>query len=115
MKLGNAEEVLREASGPDFNPTAMLNSIKHLTLDKPFDVVSIGYPGPLVHNKILVEPHNLGTGWVKFDFEKAPGKPVKIVNDALMQAVGSYTGGRDRKSTRLNSSHPRLSRMPSSA
>ncbi|MEO9168471.1 MAG: ROK family protein [Aestuariivirga sp.] len=94
MKRSNADEELREVSGADFNPASMLKSIKRLTKDKPFDLVSIGYPGPVVHNKILAEPHNLGTGWVKFNFEKALGKPVKIVNDALMQAVGSYTSGR---------------------
>ena len=94
MKRSNAEEVLREASGSDFNPMSMLTAIKRLTQDKPFDMVSVGYPGPVVHNKILAEPHNLGTGWVKFNFEKALGKPVNVVNDALMQAVGSYKGGR---------------------
>ena len=94
MKRSNAEEELGEASGPDFNPKSMLTAIKRLTQDKPFDMVSVGYPGPVVHNRILAEPHNLGTGWVKFNFEKALSKPVKIVNDALMQAVGSYKGGR---------------------
>jgi polyphosphate glucokinase len=94
MKRSNADEVLREDSGLDFNPKAMMGAIKRLTKDKPFDVVAMGYPGPVVHNKILAEPHNLGPGWVKFDFAKTFGKPVKIVNDALMQAVGSYRGGR---------------------
>ena len=94
MKRSHAEEELREDSGPDFNPTSMLTAIKRLTQDKPFDMVSVGYPGPVVHNRILAEPHSLGTGWVKFNFEKALRKPVKIVNDALMQAVGSYKGGR---------------------
>lgn len=94
MKRSNADEELREDSGADFNPMAMLKAIKSLTRGKPYDMVSIGYPGPVVHNKILAEPHNLGAGWVKFNFEKALGKPVKIINDALMQAVGSYKGGR---------------------
>jgi len=94
MKRSNADEELREVSGPDFNPKSMVAIIKRLTKDKPFDIVAIGYPGPVIHNKILAEPHNLGTGWVKFNFEKALGKPVRLVNDALMQAVGSYTGGR---------------------
>ena len=94
MKLSNAEEVLCEASSSDFNPSAMLTSIKRLTQNKLFDAINIGYPGPVVQNKILAEPHNLGPGWVKFDYEKTLGKPVKIVNDALMQAVGSYNGGR---------------------
>ena len=94
MKRSHAEEELRKDSGPDFNPTSTLTAIKRLTQDKPFDMVSVGYPGPVVHNRILAEPHNLGTGWVKFNFEKALSKPVKIVSDALMQAVGSYKGGR---------------------
>ncbi|HEY5362861.1 MAG TPA: ROK family protein [Aestuariivirga sp.] len=94
LKLSNADEELREVSGADFNPISMIKTIKRLTEGKPFDKVSIGYPGPVVHNKILAEPHNLGPGWVKFNFEKALGKQVKIVNDALMQAVGSYSGRR---------------------
>ncbi len=94
MKRSNADEVLRDDSGLDFNPKSMMAIIKRLTKEKPFDVVAMGYPGPVVHNKIIAEPHNLGPGWVKFDFGKAFGKPVKIVNDALMQAVGSYKGGR---------------------
>ena len=61
MKRSNAEEELREASGPDFNPKSMLTAIKRLTQDKLFDMVSVGYPGPVVHNRILAEPHNLGT------------------------------------------------------
>jgi polyphosphate glucokinase len=56
--------------------------------------VAIGYPGPVVHGRPLAEPHNLGTGWVGFDFQKAFGCPVRIVNDAAMQALGSYEGGR---------------------
>ena len=59
MKLSNETEVLREVSGPDFNPTSMLTSIKRLIRDRPFDVISMGYPGPVVHNKILAKPHNL--------------------------------------------------------
>lgn len=59
-----------------------------------FDGVSIGYPGPVLHNTPVAEPHNLGKGWVAFDYRRAFGKPVKIINDAAMQAVGSYEGGR---------------------
>jgi polyphosphate glucokinase len=59
-----------------------------------YSVVSIGYPGPVLHNKPAAEPHNLGPGWVGFDFEKAFGRPIKIVNDAAMQALGAYRGGR---------------------
>ncbi|MBG1233277.1 ROK family protein [Aestuariivirga litoralis] len=94
LKLSNSDEVLRDDSGLQFTPEAMMAIIKRLTEGKPFDLVSMGYPGPIIHNRILAEPHNLGPGWVKFDFEKAFGKPLKIVNDALMQAIGSYNGGR---------------------
>ena len=59
-----------------------------------YDQVSIGYPGPVVRNRPIAEPHNLGKGWVGFDFEKAFGCPVKMVNDAAMQALGSYKGGK---------------------
>ena len=57
-------------------------------------MVSIGYPGPVVHGRPLREPYNLGGGWVRFNFRKAFGRPVKIINDAAMQALGSYKGGR---------------------
>src|SRR5262249_18628947 len=59
-----------------------------------YEAVSIGYPGPVVHGRILSEPHNLGQGWVGFDFKKAFRRPVRIINDAAMQALGSYRGGR---------------------
>jgi polyphosphate glucokinase len=59
-----------------------------------YDVVSIGYPGPVLHQQPVIEPHNLGRGWVGFDFRKAFRHPVKIINDAAMQALGSYKGGR---------------------
>ncbi len=72
----------------------MVAEVLELVADWTFDVVSIGYPGPAIHNRPLAEPYNLGKGWVGFDFEKAFRRPVKIVNDAAMQALGSYTGGR---------------------
>jgi predicted NBD/HSP70 family sugar kinase len=59
-----------------------------------YSVVSIGYPGPVIHGKPMCDPHNLGPGWVGFDFKKAFGCPVKVINDAAMQALGSYDGGR---------------------
>jgi len=59
-----------------------------------YDVISMGYPGPVLHDRPMVEPHNLGKGWVKFDFKKAFGCPIKIMNDAAMQAAGSYKKGR---------------------
>src|SRR5438876_8664578 len=82
------------ASGPDLSAKAMVTKIKALTKDWSYDVVSIGYPGPVINNRPLSEPHNLGLGWAGFNFEKAFGRPTKVVNDALMQAIGSYQGGR---------------------
>src|SRR5882724_6177743 len=82
------------ASGPDLSAKAMVTKIKALTKDWSYDAISIGYPGPVINNRPLAEPHNLGRGWAGFDFEKAFGRPTKVVNDALMQAIGSYQGGR---------------------
>ena len=81
-------------SGPYLSAREMVRKVKGLTKDWTFDVISIGYPGPVIDNRPLNEPHNLGTGWKGFDFTKAFGRPVKVVNDALMQALGSYEGGR---------------------
>jgi predicted NBD/HSP70 family sugar kinase len=72
----------------------MVGLVKKATDDWKFERVSIGYPGPIIHGHPLREPHNLGGGWVGFDFRKAFGCPVKIINDAAMQALGSYKGGR---------------------
>jgi polyphosphate glucokinase len=82
------------ASGPDLSARAMVRKVKALTKDWSYDVISIGYPGPVANNRPLSEPHNLGQGWAGFNFEKAFGRPTKVVNDALMQAIGSYQGGR---------------------
>src|SRR5216684_2972854 len=81
-------------SGPTMTPAKMAQSVKNLTNKWKYDHVSIGYPGPVVHGKPLRDPHNLGPGWVGFDFRKAFGCPVKVINDAAMQALGSYQGGR---------------------
>jgi polyphosphate glucokinase len=81
-------------SGPTLTPRAMVRQVKAAVKSIPYDVVSIGYPGPVVHGRPLREPHNLGKGWVGFNFRRALGRPVKIVNDAAMQALGSYKGGR---------------------
>ena len=75
-------------------PKELVEAVKANTSDWKYDVISIGYPGPVVHGKPLSEPANLGRGWVGFDFEKAFGRRVKIINDAAMQALGSYRGGR---------------------
>ena len=81
-------------SGPKMTPLSMMRQILKLTRNLSFDAVSIGYPGLVFHGRIAAEPHNLGKGWVRFDFEKAFGKPAKVINDAAMQAIGSYRGGR---------------------
>ena len=81
-------------SGPTLTPPVMIRQVKDAVKSLPYDVVSIGYPGPVVHGKPLREPHNLAQGWVGFDFRKALGRPVKIINDAAMQALGSYKKGR---------------------
>ena len=81
-------------SGPAMTADTMVRLAKETAKDWNYDVVSIGYPGPVVHGRPLREPHNLAPGWVKFDFQQAFGRPVKIVNDAAMQALGSYKGGR---------------------
>jgi polyphosphate glucokinase len=82
------------ASGPKLSAAQMVEAVLALSADWDYDVVSIGFPGPVLHGKPVCEPRNLGPGWVGFDFEKAFGKPVRIVNDAAMQALGSYRGGR---------------------
>ena len=72
----------------------MVAGVKKLAGDWKYDVVSIGYPGLVVRNRPLAEPHNLGRGWMGFDFEAAFKRPVKVINDAAMQALGSYKGGK---------------------
>ncbi len=81
-------------SGPTLTARQMVQQVKRLVRDWSYDAVSIGYPGPVVHGHPLREPYNLGKGWVGFDFRKAFGHPVQLVNDAAMQALGSYNGGR---------------------
>ena len=88
------EEERKFVSGPDLDPQRMVDEVKELAKDWEYDAVAIGYPGPVVHDKPLLEPWNLGRGWVGFDFARAFGKPVKVINDAAMQALGSYQGGR---------------------
>ena len=72
----------------------MVSGVKRLAADWTYDSVSIGYPGPVLHGRPIAEPYNLGRGWVGFDFAEAFGRPVKVINDAAMQALGSYTGGK---------------------
>ncbi len=81
-------------SGPTLGPRDMVHAVREATAGWTYDRVSIGYPGPVRHNKPLEDPWNLGPGWVRFDFAKAFHKPVRVLNDAAMQALGSYEGGR---------------------
>ncbi len=88
------KEVRKIPSGPDMTVTDMVAKVKATAADWNFEALSIGYPGPVVHGKLVLEPKNLANGWVGFDFQAAFGKPVKIINDAAMQALGGYDGGR---------------------
>ena len=88
-----ATERRKFASGPELTPETMVAGVKKLTADWKYDVVSIGYPGPVRYDRPAAEPNNLAAGWVGFDFEAAFGRPVKMLNDAAMQALGSYQGG----------------------
>jgi polyphosphate glucokinase len=81
------------ASGPKLTAKQMVATVKKLAASRSYDVVSLGYPGPVLHGHILHEPRNLGPGWMNCDFKKAFGCPVKVINDAAMQALGSYKGG----------------------
>lgn len=84
----------RLPSGPKLTPQQMVDRVLDATKGWHYDAVTIGYPGPIVKGKIAREPHNLGRGWKRFDFQRAFGKPVRLVNDAAMQALGSYAGRR---------------------
>jgi polyphosphate glucokinase len=86
------DEPRRFVSGPTLTAEQMVAGVKELAGDWPYDVVSIGYPGPVLRGRPVAEPRNLGPGWVGFDFEAAFDRPVKLVNDAAMQALGSYQG-----------------------
>ena len=81
-------------SGSQLTPREMVTQIEPLVSDWKFNAISMGFPSPVRDGQILSEPKHLGKGWVQFDFEKAFGKPVRIINDASMQALGSYHGGR---------------------
>jgi polyphosphate glucokinase len=93
--MTNKDRIKRDfASGSDLSARMMVRKVKALTRNWSYDVVSLGYPGPVIRNRPLMEPYNLGRGWIGFDFEKAFDCPTQVVNDALMQALGSYEGGR---------------------
>jgi polyphosphate glucokinase len=93
--MTDGERTKREfPSDHNLSAKTMIKKIKQLTKDWSYDVVSVGYPGAVVRNRPTAEPYNLGRGWKGFDFQKAFGHPTKVVNDALMQALGSYEGGK---------------------
>jgi hypothetical protein len=96
VKLLISDRVKRRKfpSGPGLTPRRFVTETKKAVPDWKFDVIAIGFPAPVINGKIAAEPKNLGTGWTRFDFRKAFGKPVRIMNDAAMQALGSYRGGR---------------------
>jgi polyphosphate glucokinase len=92
--VSGEKEPRKFPSGPHLTPREMVAGVKKLAEGWKYEAVSIGYPGMVIHNHPVAEPRNLGRGWVGFDYREAFGKPVKIVNDAAMQALGSYKGGR---------------------
>ena len=93
--LASGQGTRREfESGPSMTAKEMVEGVKKLVEDWPFEAISLGYPGPVLRGRPVCEPRNLGPGWVGFDFEGSFGCPVKLINDAAMQALGSYRGGR---------------------
>jgi polyphosphate glucokinase len=84
----------RFPSGRDLTAGQMIEGVQKLAAGWDYEAVTIGFPGPVVHGRPLEEPKNLGPGWVGVDYAASFGKPVKIINDAAMQALGSYEGGR---------------------
>jgi polyphosphate glucokinase len=94
MLASGRKSPIKMKSGPTLTPRRMVSAVKRLTEGWAYDAVAIGYPGAVVHGRPVHEPYNLGPGWVGFDFKRAFGKPVRVINDAAMQALGSYRGGR---------------------
>lgn len=94
LRLDARGEIREFCSGPDMTPARMVREVCRLASGLSYEAVSMGYPGLVFHGRIAAEPHNLGSGWIRFDWPKAFGKPVRIANDAAMQAIGSYSGGR---------------------
>jgi polyphosphate glucokinase len=94
LRMKGQKETTKIPSGPTMTSKKAVEIVKQNTKGWDYDRISLGYPGPIINGRPLREPHNLGGGWVGFDFDKALGVPVKLINDAAMQAVGSYKGGR---------------------
>ena len=94
LRMQGQDEARKVSSGPTLTPPDMIDAIKAMTTDWKYDRITMGYPGPVVEGVIQKEPVNLGAGWVGFNYSEALGHPVKVINDAAMQALGSYDGGR---------------------
>jgi polyphosphate glucokinase len=94
LRVQGQDEVRKCPSGPTLTPQDMIDEVRAATADWTYDRITIGYPGPVIDGTIKLEPVNLGEGWLGFDFEKGLEKAVKLINDAAMQALGSYEGGR---------------------
>jgi polyphosphate glucokinase len=94
MRVPEADTPRRIDSGPTTTPEAMVVEVRQAIADWSYDRIAIGYPGVIANGRIVQDPKNLGPGWVGFDFAAAFGVPVRLLNDAAMQAYGSYTGGR---------------------
>jgi polyphosphate glucokinase len=94
MLATGQKEPRKYPSGPTMTAEKMVQIVKQNTTDWEYECISLGYPGPIINGHPLREPHNLGGGWMSFNFRKAFGCPVKLINDASMQALGSYKGGR---------------------
>jgi predicted NBD/HSP70 family sugar kinase len=94
IRASSHRNEIKMDSGPKMTAAGMARAVRKAAAGWKYNAVSIGYPGPVVHGRPLAEPYNLGGGWVRFNFERAFGHPVKLVNDAVMQAIGSYEGGR---------------------
>jgi polyphosphate glucokinase len=88
------KEPRRFDSGPKLDPKRMVVEVRKIAADWEYEAVSIGYPGPVLHNRPVAEPFNLGCGWMGFHFASAFKHPVKLINDAAMQALGGYKGGK---------------------
>src|SRR5271155_3132425 len=94
LLMTGQKEPTKFVSGPSMTAARAVRDIKLAVKGWKFDCISIGYPGPIINSHPLREPHNLGSGWMGMDFAKALGHPVKVINDAAMQALGSYKGGK---------------------
>ena len=96
VKVASTDKLIpiKIPSGPNLTAQQMTQQVLAATKDWAYDCVSIGYPGPVEHDHPLSEPHNLGTGWMDFPYQKAFNKPLRFINDAAMQALGGYKGGR---------------------